>query len=757
MSDAPSSHFLQQRIEADVAAGRYGGRVATRFPPEPNGYLHIGHAKSIVLNFGLAQQFGGTCNLRFDDTNPTTEDSEYVDAILRDVRWLGFEPSRVCFASDYFEQLYAWAELLVTEGKAYVDDQSLDEIRANRGTVTEPGTPSPCRDRSPDDNLRLLRQMRAGAFKDGEKVLRARIDLAAPNMKLRDPLMYRIRHAAHHRTGTDWCIYPMYDWAHGQSDAIEGITHSFCTLEFEVNRPLYAWFLEQLPVESPPEQTEFARLNLTYTVMSKRKLRQLVEEGRVDGWDDPRMPTIAGMRRRGYTPEALRSFCELIGLAKANSVVDVALLEHAVRDDLNHRAKRRMGVLDPIKVELLNWPDGRLDLLDAPDYPPDVGLPGSRQVPLAGELLIDRGDFAAEPPKGWRRLAPGAAVRLRYGPVIRCVEVLREEGEIVGLRCEVEDASLGRPPSGERVRGTIHWVSARHAVPARVNVYDRLFSAPLPGAEGDPLTDLNPDSLTVVQAAWMEPSVRDDLPGVHYQLERQGYLYRAPEDAPGGLVFNQVVPLKDSWARQSVQPEAPTEAAEVVQGEASRTKEEAMEAGLSRDPAARAAYAQMVDAGAPAADAYAVAMDAERRALWSGGMDGAPGPELVRWLAHILPAEARGASLRSLSAAGVARLVARAADGLPLLAAREVLRHMISSGEDPEAIIQREGLDAGMSEAKLQDVIAEIVARHPDELARWRAGEQRLFGFFMGQVMAELRGKADAASIKAAVQAALKD
>jgi glutaminyl-tRNA synthetase len=553
---APPRDFVRAMVARDCETGKYGGRVKTRFPPEPNGYLHIGHAKAICLDFGVAREFGGTCNLRFDDTNPEAEDQEYVEAIRRDVRWLGFEWDEERYASDYYERLYDYAEELVLAGKAYVDDLSDEEISSYRGTVTEPGRPSPWRERTVEENLDLLRRMRAGEFPDGSRVLRARIDLAHPNMKMRDPILYRILRATHYRRGDAWSIYPLYDFAHCLSDSIEGITHSLCTLEFENNRAIYDWILENTSVPRPrPEQTEFARLALSYTILSKRKLLALVEGGHVEGWDDPRMPTLAGLRRRGVTPEAIRALCEEVGVAKANSVVDVAQLEHAIRADLNHRAPRVLAVLRPLEVTLVNYPEGEVEWLDAPYWPRDIPKEGSRKLPFARRLLIERDDFLEEPPKGYFRLAPGREVRLRYGYFIRCEEVVKDaSGEVIELRCSYDPATRGgQAPDGRKVQGTIHWVSAEHAVPIEARLYDRLFLDETPGSGGrDVEESLNPASLEVLPRALAEPSLAGAASGSHFQFERLGYFYLDPaSQRPDRAVFNRTVTLRDSWARRS--------------------------------------------------------------------------------------------------------------------------------------------------------------------------------------------------------------
>ncbi len=542
--------FIRDIIAADLAAGRYS-EVVTRFPPEPNGYLHIGHAKAICLNFGVAEEFGGRCHLRFDDTNPTKEEQEYIDAIERDVRWLGFDwGSHLHHASDYFEQLYAWAEHLIGAGHAYVDDQPAEAMRAARGTLTEPGRNSPYRERSPAENLDLFRRMRKGEFPNGARVLRAKIDMASGNMNLRDPVLYRILHAAHPRTGTAWSIYPNYDFAHGQSDAIEGITHSLCTLEFEDHRPLYDWLLDHLPVPSRPRQYESARLNLAYTVLSKRFLTRLVQEGHVAGWDDPRMPTLAGLRRRGIPPEAIREFIRRIGVARANSLVDVAIFESAVRDTLNRGAARRMAVLRPLKLVIENYPANRTEELDAINHPDDPSA-GIRRIPFGRELYIEREDFAEDPPRNFHRLAPGREVRLRYAYFITCREVVKNEaGDIVELRCTYDPMTRGgNAPDGRKVRGTIHWVAAADALPAEIRLYHPLFTRPVPGADGDLMADLNPNSLEALSGARVEPGLAGANSDAPVQFERQGYFVRDPDSVPGRLVFNRTVGLRDTWAK----------------------------------------------------------------------------------------------------------------------------------------------------------------------------------------------------------------
>ena len=552
-TEGRSLNFLEEIIENDLSSGKHKS-VLTRFPPEPNGYLHIGHAKSICLNFGLAKKYGGKTNLRFDDTNPVKEDTEYVDSIMEDVKWLGFEWANVFYASDYFDQLYLWAVEMIKKGLAYVDDQSLEEIRKNRGTVTVPGTNSPYRDRSVEENLVLFERMKNGEFADGSKVLRAKIDMAHPNMQFRDPIMYRILHAEHHRTGNKWNIYPMYDYAHGQSDSIENITHSICTLEFDIHRPLYDWFIEKLNI-FPSHQYEFARLNINYTVMSKRKLLQLVKENHVNGWDDPRMPTICGFRRRGYTPEAIRNFCERIGVAKRDNVIDYSLLEFSLREHLNKVAPRMMAVLNPLKVVITNYPDGQVENLTAINNPEDESA-GTRQVPFGKVIYIERDDFMENPPKKYFRLAPGQEVRLRYAYFIKCDEVIKDsEGNIVELRCSYDPASKGgNSPDGRKVKGTIHWVSAEHAIDAEVRLFDRLFSKENPEEveEGQTFLDnINPDSLQVLQHCKLEPELAKAKVMDKMQFERLGYFCVDKDSTAEHLVFNRACTLKDSWSKES--------------------------------------------------------------------------------------------------------------------------------------------------------------------------------------------------------------
>ena len=549
-NDPERQDFIREIVSEDLASGKHS-EVVTRFPPEPNGYLHIGHIKSISLNFGIAEEFGGHCHLRFDDTNPVKEELEYIESIKEDVHWLGYDwGEHLYHASDYFEELYGWAEDLVRAGKAYVDDLTAEEIRAHRGTLTEPGTASPYRDRGVEENLELFRAMRDGAYPDGARVLRARIDMAAGNINMRDPVLYRILRATHPRTGDRWCIYPTYDFAHGQSDAIERITHSLCTLEFEDHRPLYDWLVDNLPVPSKPRQIEFARLNLNYTVLSKRRLLQLVNGGHVTGWDDPRMPTVSGIRRRGYPPAAIRDFVDRVGVAKRNSVVDLAMLEHCVRTELNRTAERRMGVLRPLKVVIENYPENSTEDLEAVNNPEDATA-GTRSVPFGRELYIERDDFMEDPPKKFFRLAPGREVRLRYAYFITCREAVKDaDGEIVELRCTYDPETRGGDsPDGRKVKATLHWVSAAHSVTAEVRLYDHLFNRPDPGADGDFLADVNPDSLEVIDDARLEPSISAFAPGVRFQLERLGYFCVDRDSTTDRPALNRTVTLRDTWAK----------------------------------------------------------------------------------------------------------------------------------------------------------------------------------------------------------------
>jgi glutaminyl-tRNA synthetase len=783
--------FIRTIIAEDLRSDRHGGRVVTRFPPEPNGFLHVGHAKSICLNFGIAEEVpAARCHLRFDDTNPETEDMAYVEAIKRDVEWLGFEwGEHLYFASDYFEAMYEIAEHLIREGKAYIDSQDEEAIREGRGTVTEPGTPSPYRDRPPEESLDLFRRMRAGEFPNGAHVLRGRIDMASPNMLLRDPVLYRIRHASHYRTGDDWCIYPLYDYAHPIEDALEDITHSLCTLEFEINRPLYDWVVENSGLATRPRQYEFARGNLEYTVMSKRKLLTLVREGHVRGWDDPRMPTIAAFRRRGVTPEAIRAFWVDLGITKAESRVEVERLEHAIRDDLNERAPRVMCVLRPLRVRITGSGgrasgDGAGEAgfaaeggdsggaastvlpaeIEASYWPHDVPREGTRRVPFSAELFIDADDFREEPPEDWRRLAPGRAVRLRHGPVIRCDEVVRDEaGRIAELRCSWAPESLeGGPPDHWDVGGAIQWVDASRSLECEVRLYDRLFTVDDPDAaaaeEGKEFTAyLNPRSLEVVQGARIEPSVKDDPPGTRYQFERVGYFVSDIEDSSSDrLVFNRTVTLRDSWGKkaaaigQSAPGEAELEAREDrgpdLTPEEHRRRREA--AAPSRSPelqVRRRRYEE--ELGVDPEDAELLTRETATSEFFEAAVGGgAPPQRTANWVVNELPREIGERTLDNLPFGGsdFGELVALLEDGtLSSTTAREVLTEMVGTGAAPAEIVERRGLRQISDEAALGEVVERVVAAHPGKAEEYSAGRHALLGFFMGQVMRETGGKAN--------------
>ena len=768
-----ATNFIRQIIDRDLAEQRYPG-VATRFPPEPNGYLHIGHAKSICLNFGLARDYGGRCHLRFDDTNPTKEEQEYVDSIQADVRWLGFDwGEHLYFASDYFQKMYDFAEKLINDGKAYVDSLSKDELREHRGSLTEPGRESPYRSRSVEENLDLFRRMKAGEFDNGEHVLRAKIDMASPNMLMRDPLLYRIVKAEHHRTGDAWSIYPMYDYAHCIEDAIEGISHSICTLEFENNRELYDWVLDNIGFTEPrPHQHEFARLSLDYTVMSKRKLLTLVKEGQVDGWDDPRMPTLAGLRRRGYTPEAIRAFADLIGVAKTNSTVDIGKLEYCVRDDLNQRAPRVMAVLDPLKVVVTNYPLNFEEKLEASYWPHDVPKEGSRPVPFARELYIEREDFAEVPPKGWHRLSKGGEVRLRYGYVIRCYDVIKDAaGEIVELRCSYDPATRGGAnPDGRKIKGTIHWVSAKHAVPAEVRLYDRLFTVAAPdAADGDFKDNLNPQSLVVVRAM-VEPSLAAAEAGAHYQFERQGYFVTDSVDhAPGKLVFNRVVTLKDSWARKTAGPEddavAPRRESKPKADKGGKGRPTKLTATQGRakareaDPALAEAFARFqAEHGLSAEDADVLTGDAALATFFEAAATGHQPEPVAKWVTNVLLAELKDRSVADLPFDGATfgRLIELADAGtVSTTGAKAVLEVMLQEGGEPAAIVKARGLEAVTDDAALQALVDAALAANPDNVARYKDGKTTLLGFFVGAVIKASGGSADAKRVKELVKAAL--
>ncbi|GIK71766.1 MAG: glutamine--tRNA ligase [Chloroflexota bacterium] len=754
-----SMDFIREIVARDIQSGRYHGRVVTRFPPEPNGYLHIGHAKSIALNFGIAEEFGGVCHLRFDDTNPETEDMEYVEAIMRDVRWLGYDwQDKLFFASDYYEQFYQFAEQLIVDGKAYVDSLDEEGIRQYRGTVTEPGRPSPYRDRPIEENLDLFRRMRAGEFPDGAHVLRAKGDLAAANMKMRDPVLYRIRHATHYRTGDDWCIYPMYDYAHPISDAIEGVTHSICTLEFENNRAIYDWTLDNLYEEPRPHQYEFARLNLDYTVMSKRKLLQLVEENYVAGWDDPRMPTIAGLRRRGYTPEGIRLFCKRIGVDKTNSRVQIEVLENAIRDDLNARAPRVMAVLRPLKVTLTNYPADRSEWLEADYWPRDIDKSGTRQVPLARELYIERSDFSQNPPEGWTRLAPGSEVRLRHAYFIRCDEVVTDPatGEVVELRCSYDPDSLGKPSTAERRRSTaIQWVAANHAVPVEVRLYDRLFTVANPDEveEGKTFKDyLNPKSIDVIDTALVELSLAQAEVGSRYQFVRHGYFIVDGDSTAQKLVFNRIVDLPDAFTAKlagvvkgrEARQETEKQPSEVVVGSISEERERARTA----DVWLAEKYASfMATLGLTPEQADPITGSREVVAFFEAALEtGASARTVANWINNEvlrLFRDRRDGDL-PFSAADLGELAKLIDSGaVTTAAAKTIYTEMAAGNGSPQQIVHRLGLDQTLSESELTTLVQQVLAKLPDKVAEYRSGKVSLLGMFTGQVMRATGGKAD--------------
>ena len=752
---SPPPHFLRALVAADQARGAYGGRVVTRFPPEPNGYLHIGHAKSICLNFGLAAEFGGVCHLRYDDTNPTTESLEYVENILHYVKWLGFDPDdKVFFASDYFGRIYEYAVTLVKKGKAYVCDLSGEQIREYRGSTTEPGRPSPWRERSVEENLRLLEGMKNGEFAEGSRVLRAKIDMADPNFKMRDPLLYRIRFAHHYRTGDTWKIYPFYDFAHCLSDAIEGITHSICTLEFENNRELYDWLLRECEIVDPPHQHEFARLNLTWTVMSKRRFLRLVNEGHVSGWDDPRMPTLAGLRRRGVTPESLRTLAERVGVAKANSVVEVELFENILRDDLNLRAPRGMAVARPLKVTITNWEAGTTESIVAPLFPAEIGLPGERTLQLGRELYIEATDFSESPPAGWRRLSPGGEVRLRYGCVVRCDEVVKNAaGEVVELRCTADRKTFGGvAPEGRKVKGIVHWVNAGTAVPAELRLYDRLVRVERPTGD-DFLDELNPRSLEVC-AGLVEAAIAAPDSATHWQFERQGYFFRDPvEGAAGRLVFNRTVGLREGWSAETT-PEKP---APVPAAEPARRVEP--QAARALAPEVEARRAELVARhGIADAAARVIAGEAALAACFEAAAASAPAAAVAPFVANVVVGALRAAGREpeSLAGAAVGRIVALTEAGtLGAAQARRVLELHLERGASPDEIVAAEGLARVDDPDAIAGWVAAALAAHPAELARYRAGQTTLAGFFVGKALKLSAGRADAAAVQKAVTAAL--
>ncbi|MDZ7799357.1 MAG: glutamine--tRNA ligase/YqeY domain fusion protein [Trueperaceae bacterium] len=760
-------NFITEAVDRDLEAGRVG-EVITRFPPEPNGYLHIGHAKAIYLDFGVADDYGGRTILRFDDTNPTTEDPEYVASIQHDVAWLGFSWDELRHASDYFGRLYELACTLIRRGDAYVDSQSEAEIRETRGTITEPGRESPYRDRPAAESLDLFARMRDGAFEEGTHVLRAKIDMASPNMLMRDPLLYRIRHARHYRTGDAWHVYPMYDFAHPLSDAIEGVTHSLCTLEFENNREVYDWLVSRLFEAPRPHQYEFARLNLDHTVVSKRKLLPLVRGGYVRGWDDPRMPTLAGIRRRGVTPDAVRTFAARVGVTKANSRTDLGLLEATIRDDLNHRAPRALAVIDPVPLVLSDVPEGALRWSDASLWPHDVPREGTRRLPFGRTVWIERSDYADEPPKGWRRLSPGAAVRLRHGPVVICTEAERDaDGQLQGLRGRTLADDGEVPPEGTRVNGVVNWVAADAARPAEFRLVDRLFADPDPGADGRDLTEVvNPASMPVSHG-YVEPYVGEADPEMRWQFERQGYFWRDPVDGRGErLVFNRIVTLKDRWGRPARPAERASErTADDAGGEPVRHPPG--DPGARPDPVealdehGRARFEALSARGLGRHDAARLAADADATALFHAACDAdarpAP-PSVANWLVNEVPRVQGDRPLRALALtpAALASLVAMVDAGeISSQVGKDLLAEVAEADGDPRAMVEQRGLRTLDDEDALQATIEDVLHAHPDEVASYRAGKSGLIGFFVGQAMKATGGRADPKAVRSLLQEAL--
>ena len=767
---SPPRDFIRAIVDRHVAEGRYP-KVVTRFPPEPNGFLHIGHVKSIALNFGIARELGGRCHLRFDDTNPETENESFVRAIQEDVRWLGYDwGEHLYYAADYFERMYEIAERLIKKGKAYVDSSTEEEIREARGSLTEPGRPTKFRSRSVEENLDLFRRMRAGEFPDGAHVLRAKIDLAAPNMVMRDPALYRIRHAHHYRTGDKWCIYPLYDYAHCLEDAFEGISHSICTLEFEINRELYDWVLDEAGFAEPrTHQYEFARLNLEYTILSKRRLIRLVEGGFVSGWDDPRMSTVAGYRRRGVPPAALRSFCEMIGVTKTETRVDLEKLDYAIRDELNTTAPRVMGVLRPLRLLVTTWPEEKEEWIDAPSFPADVARVGSRKVPFARELLVEQDDFAIDPPKGWKRLAPDREVRLKYGYVVRYEghDVDPKTGDVTVVRVTHDPESQGGDAKGRGVSGTIHWVSARHALKAEVRLYDRLFTIPDPDdvPEGVDFTaNINQKSLEVIAEARVEPSLAGARSGTRWQLERLGFFWPDPVDSkPGRLVLNRIVSLRDSWSRKEAAPAAAPESPRAFDGAPAPAASgpdrgrEARDATRSadRDLAARMErYRKELGLGEDEADL--LTGDRTVAQFFEDALAAHQGAKsLAAWVINELPREARGRPLAELpfGPAALGKLVALV-DGQAVsrVAAKEVLAELAKKGGDPEAIVDRLGLRQVADRGALLALAEKVLAEWPAKVEEYRSGKTGLLGFFLGQVVKASGGSADPKVAKAILE-----
>ena len=757
-------NFITDIIDEDLSEGRVQ-QVVTRFPPEPNGYLHIGHAKAICLDFGVAADYAGRTNLRFDDTNPTTEDPEYVEAIKRDIAWLGFEWSEEHYASDYFADLYAMAVRLIEMGDAYIDSQSEEEIRIHRGTVTEPGTASPFRDRSISENLDLFERMRQGEFAEGAHVLRAKIDMANPNMILRDPVLYRIRHAHHYRTGDTWHIYPLYDFAHPLSDAIEGITHSLCTLEFVNNRDIYDWLVERLFPEPRPHQYEFSRLALDHTVVSKRKLLKLVQGGFVDGWDDPRMPTLAALRRRGYTPASIREFVNRVGVTKTNARTDVGVLEASVRDDLNHQAPRVMAVLEPIALQIEGLGEENTQAQDAPLWPHDVPLEATRPLQLTSDVWIERGDVAIDPPKGWKRFAPGYAIRLRHGPVVVCDDIeVDEAGTPTAVRGHVVDPER----DGVKIMGVVHWVSQAHGCKAEFRLIDRLFADPDPEADEVDITEkVNPDSLKVVHG-YVEPFVLEGDADQRWQFERQGYFWRDPAHLQGELpTFLRIVTLKDGWARKSQEEAAPAGKAlskpeakpAAKRGQQVSTKVPDKVAALDEQGARR--FEALEAKGVARDDAVRVAEDADLAAFWERAYGSAPALDaslLTNWALNELPRamEGRGWNELSLTAEAFAELVSLVSEKqISATVAKELLQELASQGGSPRTLVEDRNLGQLSDQGALHSAVQEVLAAHPDEVATYLGGKEGLIGFFVGQVMRATQGRADATEVRAALTEAL--
>ena len=760
----PGADFIRQIVAEDTESGRYGGRVVTRFPPEPNGFMHIGHAKSVCLNFGVAKEFGGVCHLRYDDTNPEGENEAFVVGFQEDIRWLGFDwGEHLYFASDYFERMYDCAVILIGKGLAYVDSESEEEIREGRGTVTKAGTPGRYRDRTVDENLDLFRRMREGEFEGGTHVLRAKIDLESANMLMRDPVLYRIRHASHYRQGDEWCIYPMYDYAHCLEDAFEDVTHSICTLEFENNRELYDWVLDNVGFEEPrTHQYEFARLDLAHAVLSKRRIIPLVEAGVVSGWDDPRLSTVRGIRRRGVPPEALRLFCEMIGVAKAQSVVDIGKLEYAIREVLNQAAPRVMAVLDPIKIVLTDYPDGQTEEFEAPYFPHDVPREGTRMVPFSNELFIERTDFEEDPPPGFRRLVPGGEVRLRHAYVVRCEKVVRDKaGQLMELHCTHDSESRGgKGTAGRKVKGTIQWVSSAHALTAEIRMYDHLFLE-IPESDSDEdeeiVSRINPNSLRILEGAKVEPSIGDDSPDTRYQFERTGYFWKDPTDGVGEeLVFNRIVSLKDSWSRSTAKsdvkvPKGKSGSEKVMNKPKSLEKpavNESREAVRAADPQLMARFKRYSDGlGLTLEQADLLTTSPEVSDFFEKALAVYDEPaEVAGWITTDVRGLLGARRLKDLTfdGEGLGQLVALvAADRLSRRAGKDVLARMIDEGGDPHQLIVEMGLEKVSDRSALERVIEEIFAAWPEKVIEYQAGKSGLIGMFVGEVMKSTNGAAD--------------